>query len=119
MGAIFDTKAGLYADRARNLFISLFEQTACEAPPMVFAAGVQIIASRHAIRSRPLDFWEFIEDSLIKCHAYGYDLERMWLFLLNSKIPVKDKAALSLPAMCFGDGHSVEKIVTWKCKKYN
>jgi hypothetical protein len=58
--------------------------------------GAQFIAHRSIIRNRPKKFYEF----LIKFLSYetdpieGYIIERLWLYIMNTKLAISDKYLL-------------------------
>lgn len=100
------------ANRARELYISLFGGSACEAPPMIFIAGAQMIVHRDAIRAKPKAFWKHIYKSLADCIVYGWDFERLWVYAFDPKTLPAEKPIL--PGFCRG-------VNPWKqfdCKGY-
>lgn len=49
----------------------------------IFAAGAQYIIHRDKIRTRPLCYWEYVLESLHKDNVNAWELERLWMYLLN------------------------------------
>eukprot|EP00927_Polykrikos_kofoidii_P019774 TRINITY_DN1926_c0_g1_i1.p1 TRINITY_DN1926_c0_g1~~TRINITY_DN1926_c0_g1_i1.p1 ORF type:complete len:350 (+),score=33.19 TRINITY_DN1926_c0_g1_i1:66-1052(+) len=102
------------ANRARDVYASLFGGSPCDAPPMVFAAGAQFVVSRDTIRAKPRSFYESILTTLADCHVYGWDLERNWLHVFNASLPAAKK--VSVPSVCQGDTLNWKR--PWQCKNY-
>eukprot|EP00929_Paragymnodinium_shiwhaense_P121109 TRINITY_DN93237_c0_g1_i1.p1 TRINITY_DN93237_c0_g1~~TRINITY_DN93237_c0_g1_i1.p1 ORF type:complete len:385 (+),score=43.70 TRINITY_DN93237_c0_g1_i1:96-1250(+) len=100
---------GDLGNRARDTYISIFGGDACDAPPLIFFAGANMIIHREAIWAKPKSFWRFLHNAIVECVVYGWDLERMWLYVFDPKTPPAQK--MGMPAACSGRKHK-------KCSKY-
>lgn len=103
------------ANRARKLYTLLFGGSVCDAPPPVFAAGAQFIVHRDAIRAKPLAFWERLRDELLKWPNFGYDLERVWLFVFDPSLEPLDH--IRIPDVFYTG--PVSQWQDFTCEQYN
>mmetsp|Transcript_139186 Transcript_139186/g.259562 ORF Transcript_139186/g.259562 Transcript_139186/m.259562 type:complete len:374 (+) Transcript_139186:125-1246(+) len=103
------------ANRVRKLYTYLFGGSACHVPAPVFAAGAQFIVHRDAIRAKPLAFWKMLRDNLVKWPNFGYDLERMWLFVFDPTLKPLDD--ISIPDVYHTGPQS--KWRDFECEQYN
>lgn len=80
-------------------FFDLLFGTKHNAPhPVICHYGAQFIVSKETIRNRPLSFYKF----LLAFLSYdidpieGYIIERLWGYIMNTKIPISNKYLLFL-----------------------
>eukprot|EP00929_Paragymnodinium_shiwhaense_P084751 TRINITY_DN45349_c0_g1_i1.p1 TRINITY_DN45349_c0_g1~~TRINITY_DN45349_c0_g1_i1.p1 ORF type:complete len:439 (-),score=99.56 TRINITY_DN45349_c0_g1_i1:585-1901(-) len=102
------------ANRAREMYLSVFGGDPCTMPPMIFVAGAQMIVHRDAIRSKSREWWKHIYDGLADCFGFGWDWERLWIYAFDLNV-----TGLSRPRM---PGYCANKQPhqwkTWTCKKF-